>query len=32
VLPSFLLLWARWQSRGAPDQEQDTRATPSSPD
>jgi predicted RND superfamily exporter protein len=32
VLPSFLLLWARWQSRGTPDEEPEPGATPSSPD
>jgi predicted RND superfamily exporter protein len=31
VLPSFLLLWARWW-RGTSEQDQDTRPTPSSPD
>jgi predicted RND superfamily exporter protein len=32
VLPSFLLLWARWQSRGTPDREQEPHTAPSSPD
>ena len=32
VLPSFLLLWARWQSPGTPDEEPEPGTTPSSPD
>jgi len=32
VLPSFLLLWARWQSRGAADGEPEPGTAPSSPD
>jgi len=32
VLPSFLLLWARWQSRGTSDEEPEPGTAPSSPD
>jgi predicted RND superfamily exporter protein len=32
VLPSFLLLWARWRSGGTAEEETEPRTTPSSPD
>ena len=32
ILPSFLLVWARWGSRGTSDEEPSVCGTPSSPD